>query len=35
MSTYITIIGAVMTIFFALFSLYLAHSPLHKDEKKL
>lgn len=34
MSTYITIIGAVMTIFFALFSLYLSHSPLHRDGNK-
>lgn len=35
MSTYIPMIGAVMTLIFAPFSLYLVFSPLHKDEKKL
>lgn len=34
MSTYITIIGAVMTLIFAPLSSYLVYSPLHKDEKK-
>lgn len=34
MNTYIPMIGAVMTLIFALLSSYLVYSPLHKDEKK-